>query len=97
MKRGTLVAVCHDGKYGRRRQGVVIGTRNGHHIKVRFTAPEGTVVEAWFRKGAPAECTFVQKRKPYTTFSIRFSGWVDIKYFCPWFAIYKWRTHENDN
>lgn len=39
MKRGTKVAVCHDGKWSRMVEGVVVDTRRGHHIKVSFLNP----------------------------------------------------------
>lgn len=52
MKRGMKVAVCYDGKYGRRVPGIVTATRRGHHIKVRFipyASEDNTEVESWFR------------------------------------------------
>lgn len=52
MKRGQKVAVCYDGKWGRRVPGIVTGTRNGHHIRVRFVpycSEDEKELEAWFR------------------------------------------------
>lgn len=52
MKRGQTVAVCYDGKYGRRVKGVVTKQHNGHHVTVRFTPwPDGDKeVEIKFRQ-----------------------------------------------
>ena len=52
MKRGNEVAVCYDGKYGRRVKGVVTKQHNGHHITVRFTPwPDGAKeVDVRFRQ-----------------------------------------------
>lgn len=96
MKRGTEVAVCHDGKWSRKVKGVVVQTKNGYKIKVRFTYgyDEETVetVEAWFKVRPPIR---YQKRKGYFTYSKRkksYSGWVDTdKWWSPWFAVYKWK------
>ena len=90
MKRGTPVAVCHDGKWGRRIKGEVVETRNGHHIKVRFEHGTCGVVEFWCRYDAPIR---YRKRSGCITWSKRpkrYSGWADIEWFCPWFVIYKW-------
>lgn len=77
MKRGDSVAVCHDGKWGRRVQGEVVATRKGHHLKVRFPHPDdGTPVEFWAR------------RRPGRR--VYFAGWADISYFCPWYAVRPW-------
>jgi hypothetical protein len=97
MKRGTIVAVCHDGKWGRRVKGVVVDTRNGHHIKVRFENPDDET------EGAPKEIEFWARVRPTIHYlkkcgfnSYRsnryksFGGWADIDYWCPWFAVYKW-------
>lgn len=55
MKVGQEVAVCYDGKYGRRVKGVVIKQHNGHHITVRFEPWAGDddnkPVEVKFRRG----------------------------------------------
>ena len=94
MKRGTKVAVCHDGKWGRRVQGEVIATRNGHHIKVSFPHPEtGNPVEFWARRrpairksrNKPPSCLYWGKHYAW------FAGWADIDYFCPWFSVSKWK------
>lgn len=51
MKRGDSVAVCYDGKWGRRVKGEVIATRKGSRILVRFPeyANEENVIEHWFK------------------------------------------------
>jgi hypothetical protein len=50
MKRGKFVAVCYDGKYGRRVKGEVLRT-NKSRILVRFPAYTGdTLVEHWFHQ-----------------------------------------------
>lgn len=93
MKRGTKVAVLHDGKWGRMVQGEVVATRKGHHIKVCFPHPEsGELVEFWARKmptirrsrNKPPSCIHYGKRYAY------FGGWADIDWFCPWYAVHKW-------
>lgn len=50
MKRGDYVAVCYDGKWGRRVRGEVIATRKGSRILVRFPewANEDNILEHWF-------------------------------------------------
>jgi hypothetical protein len=69
MKRGAKVYVCHDGKYGRRVQGDVVATRNGHHILVGFEHPACGYVEFWARRRT------TNKQRPYTSFC----GWADIE------------------
>lgn len=51
MKRGDFVAVCYDGKWGRRVKGQVIATHKGSRILVRFPeyANEDNIIEHWFR------------------------------------------------
>ena len=51
MKRGDIVAVCYDGKWGRRVKGEVIATRKGSRILVRFPewANEDNIIEHWFK------------------------------------------------
>lgn len=97
MKRGTIVAVCHDGKWGRRVKGEVIATRRGHHIQVQFPHPEtGEPVEFWARKGRtvhycrnkPGSCIYWHKHYAY------FSGWADIDWWCPWYKVLPWRDEE---
>lgn len=90
MKRGAKVAVCHDGKWGRRVQGEVVATRRGHHIKVRFPHPEsGELSSFWARviptvrynRNKPPSC--IHHGKQYK----HFGGWADIY----WFSVHKWR------
>ena len=53
LKRGMAVAVCYDGKYGRRVKGEVIRTDRGSRVLVRFPlwADEtDTVIEHWFKR-----------------------------------------------
>lgn len=94
MKKGTIVAVCHDGKWGRKVKGEVVATRNGHHIKVRFPHPEDdTPVEFWARK-LPAIRYRRQKHGGCIMYSNRasyFAGWADIDWFSPWYSVYKWK------
>lgn len=95
MKRGTVVAVCHDGKWGRRVQGVVIATRQGHHIQVRFPHPEtGAPVEFWARRRPairhvrrPAgSCCHTHKRY------VRYGGWASTGGWSPWYSVAKWQA-----
>ena len=87
MKLGDKVAVCHDGKWGRRVAGTVIATRNGHHIKVAFPHPSADhIVEFWVRKTSTVHYRLT-KVKNYS----HFTGWADIDWFCPWYSVYKWK------
>lgn len=94
MKLGTKVSVCHDGKFSRRVQGEVVATKRGYSVKVRFPHPaNGQLVDFWARKIAtvrhcrnkPPSCIYYGKRYAY------FAGWADIDWFCPWFAVHKWK------
>lgn len=97
MKIGKTVAVCHDGKWGRRVKGTVVGTKNGYRIKVRFRNPDtGEDVEFWFRKRPTIhyrkevflrECFSVIYMECYA----HYDGWVDINWFMPYFSVHKWR------
>lgn len=50
MKRGDIVAVCYDGKWGRRVRGEVLATRQCSRILVRFESyAESAIVEHWFK------------------------------------------------
>lgn len=86
MKYGDKVAVFYDGKLCRGAKGIVTKTKNGHHIKVKFTY-DGKEIEAWFRKHA----------NPYG--DRYYSGWAkDIQsgedFF--WFKVLKWCNVPND-
>lgn len=102
MKIGQLVAICHDGKWGRRVQGVVIATRRGHHIKVQFPHPvdDRTPVEFWVRKEPSVRHQRTKRRPGWNNHSVdlknyrSYSGWADIDYFCPWYRVYKWPKGE---
>ena len=51
MKRGDKVAVCYDGKWGRRVLGEVIATKQTSRIQVRFKEYAGEeILTHWFRK-----------------------------------------------
>ena len=52
MKRGDLVSVCYDGKWGRRVTGEVVATDRGRRVLVKFVPWAGdsdVAVEHWFR------------------------------------------------
>ena len=90
MKRGTKVAVCHDGKWSRMVEGVVVDTRRGHHIKVSFFEPcIQETVQFWARKVRPIRyakksgCMLYLKRYSY------YAGWANIDLFFPWFSVSK--------
>jgi len=54
MKTSKKVAVCYDGKYGRRVEGTIIKQHNGHHIDVEFipyASDAVTPVVVRFRRG----------------------------------------------
>lgn len=97
MKRGDKVAVCHDGKWGRRVLGEVVATRNGHHIKVAFPHPENdSVVEFWARKEKPVRYQQIKQRNGYCKIICLksytyFGGWADIDWFSPWYSVHKWK------
>lgn len=86
MKIGQVVAVCHDGKWGRRVKGVVTGTQRGLYITVQFQNPN---------TGEPIE--FKARRRDDNTRRRRsqqhykYGGWVDIDYFFPWYGVYTWK------
>ncbi len=93
MKRGTKVAVCHDGKWGRRVAGEVIATRQGHHILVRFEFDD-KVVEFWARR-VPAVRYMQGRNGSYRSKRpVSYAGWADIDYFCPWFSVWKMPREE---
>lgn len=97
MKRGTIVAVCQDGKWSRRVKGEVIATRQGHHIKVRFPHPDtNEPVEFWARKSRTVR---YMRKRPGSVFTYRtryrfFGGWAEIDTFCPWYSVVKWPKSE---
>lgn len=94
MKIGQTVAVCHDGKWGRRVKGEVVSTRHGNRILVKFQHPnnEEVTVHLWarwhntvhYKKRKHNSCVSYGKQYGY------FAGWADIDLFCPWFRISKW-------
>jgi hypothetical protein len=91
MKVGQKVFVCHDSKWGRRVVGRVVQQHCGHHITVEFDAAGETVTGKFrvanairYRK-VRGMSTFLKRRK-------RYEGWLDIDYFCPWFAVYPYSS-----
>ena len=99
MKIGTEVAVCHDGKWGRRVKGVVVGTRQNTMIKVKFTPPgEEAEVEFWTRVIPTIRHRRYSKSKYRNSYTLKhykhFGGWAKIDYWCPWFAVYKWEKND---
>lgn len=94
MKRGDKVAVCYDGKWGRRVPGTVLATKNGYRILVEFNeyaCDEGDApVQHWFRVRAP-ERRWGQAKM--------FAGYVKVKrslmqglFGVPgdYYTVYKW-------
>lgn len=81
MKLGAKVNVFQDGKRARKGSGVVTATRNGHHIKVRFTY-EAMTTETWFRKSKVRHGKWPRRHQQY-------EGWTNIDCFCPWFSVLK--------
>jgi len=91
MKRGKTVAVCYDGKSGRRVPGVVTETRRGHHIKVRFKpwgVDEAPEVEAWFRRDRP--------RRYFTAFVESENALMPALFSAPgdFYSVYRWPRNE---
>ena len=103
MKIGQEVAVCQDGKWSRRVKGVVVATKNGYKIKVRFTYgyDEETThaIEVWFK----VRGTIKFMKKPHGSkyggvyYAKRykdFAGWVNDEaakdWWCPWFRVAEW-------
>jgi hypothetical protein len=67
-KIGQKVAVCYDGKWGRRVEGIVTGTKQ-KSIRVRFKDwVDGKEAEAWLRKN--------KRRKKYGGAPSYFCGYV---------------------
>lgn len=86
MKRGQIVAVCHYGKFSRRVKGVIVATRNGHHVKVQFPHPDtGEPVEFWARRRDDST-RYARNNSFY-----RYGGWADIDKWFPWYGIYHWK------
>lgn len=93
MKRGTIVAVCHDGKWGRRVQGEVVATRRGHHIQVRFPHPETDEPVLFWARKLPTIHYQRQKHGSCISYGDRrayFGGWAAIDWFCPWYSVHGW-------
>lgn len=97
MKRGDFVAVCYDGKWGRRVKGEVIATRNGSRVLVRFPeyANEDNIIEHWFRVrnlktkwGGPRKnyAGFVQVEKSIMRGLFGLPG--------DWYSVYPWNMGE---
>lgn len=99
MKIGTKVAVCYDGKWGRRVPGQVVGTKNGYKIRVRFcewASEDPNTIEHWFKI----------KRRPSRWGGPRryFAGYVPVEqptvmtalFGMPgdYYAVYPWRDLE---
>lgn len=94
MKRGQIVAVCHNGKWGRRVKGEVVATRQGHHIKVRFPNPDtGAPLEFWARVSPIIHYT--RKTRKWVWYDKRYKtygGWIDgIDVWSPWYSVTKWK------
>ena len=91
MKRGDKVWCCHDGKFSRRVEGVVTQQHKGHHITVQFEFDD-QLVTLRARRNPAIRCRqlkgYIMKHKR----PVRFSGWADIDYFCPWFSIVKMKA-----
>lgn len=91
MKRGTFVAVCHDGKWGRRVKGVVVATRQGHHVQVKCVIDDEEVL-FWARR-RPAIRHLRRARNSFMSFykrPVSYAGWAEIDTFIPWYAVYRW-------
>lgn len=93
MKVNQKVSILHDGKRSRRCAGVVIATRNGHHVQVMFTEGPDEGHSFWarrrpkisYKKDVQLEsCILVLgKRAPGS-----YAGWartVDMSF--PWFTV----------
>ena len=96
MKRGQTVAVCYDGKWGRRVKGVVIATKQSR-ICVRFNLWSDPAVQVthWFHAR--------RKGRKYGGPSKRHAGFVPVDDSLmqklgigpgDWYAIYKWRDQQ---
>ena len=93
MKRGDIVAVCYDGKWGRRTMGEVIGTRKGSHILVSFKEYAGdSILQHWFRRRP--------RRRRYGGKPFYYAGFVPVDrslmramFVSPgdWYVIYEWQ------
>ena len=98
LKRGMAVAVCYDGKWGRRMKGEVIRTDRGSRVLVRFplwAEETETVVEHWFKRRRAD----LDPQRQY------FGGYVPrefsvMKHFFgmpgDWYAVYRWPASEGE-
>ncbi len=50
MKIGQKIWICHDEKWSRKKEGIVVGTKNGYRIKVKFLEGDDKDIEFWARK-----------------------------------------------
>lgn len=84
MKVGTQVAVCHDGKWGRRVSGTVVKQRNGHHIQVMFCLPGEDKPTLFWARRIPAQHGRWSRGHYW-------GGWANADYFMPYFSVHKWK------
>jgi hypothetical protein len=93
MKRGDVVAVCYDGKWGRRVKGEVIATCKGYKILVRFPewGEEHNIIEHWF-KVRRHEIKYGGARKYFGGFVPVEKSLMKMLFNLPgdWYAVYKW-------
>lgn len=97
MKRSDSVAVCYDGKWGRRVKGEVIATRKGSRILVRFPeyANPDNIIEHWFpvRK---LKTKFGGPRKNYAGFVQVDKSIMKGLFGMPgdWYSVWPWNMGE---
>jgi hypothetical protein len=91
MKLGDRVAVCYDGKVSRAVEGVVTGTKQNTHIRVRFnTWLDNETVETWFpRRARPSR--YGGKRYTFAKFVQVNDSLMDKLFDAPgdWYGVYK--------
>lgn len=105
MKIGQKIWICHDGKWSRKKEGIVVGTKNGYRIKVKFLEGDDTDIEFWVRKHPAIRYGYERHHgKHFSTHYgkryVRYSGWIDdegTSRWCPWHSILKRKDNLDKN
>lgn len=82
MKRGDKVWVCQDGKFGRRVEGTVVRTKQGHHVQVSFSYVDD--------EENSQEVLFWVRLRSATKYRYKtYAGWADVDVWSPWYTVRK--------
>ncbi len=105
MKIGQKIWIVHDGKFIRKKEGIVVGTKNGYKIKVKFLEGDEEGTEFWTRKHPAIRCGYERYNGKYSSTILgkkyaNYSGWIDYdgtpRWF-PWYSIVKRKNNLEDN